>query len=212
MKNLLRGTMVFLALLLVGGCASSNWGWATRGIHPGGTPYTATNGGFTVCFPRGWEFMERTPDEVIGYLTRTNEIDTRLVTIKYTPLADPLPYTQRVLQPGLSSDELAEALIEDLRQGLPPNTLTILERGPASIDGSPGCKVLVRYEVVGMREALKKKIFGPGKPVLMKSFYSTIHDARLFMLMYSAQAGTPYEAGLAGFEETAKSFRFGAVK
>ena len=70
----------------------------------------------------------------------------QILIVKYTGLNDPLPYTHRLPTLNLSPTELASALIEDLRSCESTNDMTILESGPAFLGGSPGCKVIVRFQ------------------------------------------------------------------
>jgi hypothetical protein len=192
MKNKLFGTLFLTLLFSTSGC---QWGWGKRAGHAGGTPYTSLHGAFTICLPTGWTSIETPPGRVMATI---NDFRLQRIIVKYTNLEEPLPYSKRRLEPGISSSELADALIKDLRGDETVTDLTVLERGPASIAGDSGCKVIVRFNNSEL-----------GNTEMIKMFYSCIHESCLYMLIYDARVGHYCDHGLAGFEETVNSFQFG---
>ena len=162
---------------------------------PGEVTFTAMNGGFSVRFPARWIFYESPPNRVQA--TIENPQLSRII-IKYTSLEDPLPNTKLIIKPDLSPSALADAVTEDLRTDETTVGLTVLESGPAIIDGNPAYKVVSRFR---NREL--------GDAEVIKVCYSTIHKSRLYIIMFDARVGQYYDQSFPAFEEAVKTFQFG---
>jgi len=185
-------TALLLALVVTsGGCESAG---RQTPMH-GGEPYTSMHGGFTVRLPVGWTFFESPPDSVQATI---HDVRVQRIIVKYSGLEEPLPWSHRVIAPDLAPTDLTTALTEDVRGDDTISEMKVLESGPATIGGTPGCRFIARFRNQEL-----------GYADMTKTCYAAVHDARLYVLVYDARTGPYYDQGLPAFEETVRSFEFG---
>ena len=173
------------ALLCLSGCQTLQW-------KEGGTPYTAKDGSFTIQIPSGWTYAEERGGHIVG--TRDGFLLQRILLEK-RELKEALPYSKRVLNPGLTPLELAEAIIDDARADRMLLGIEIAENQPETLGGKPGFKLVINFHTAD-KLRVSEEVIG------------CIQGDHLYLLVFSAPTRFYFGRDRAAFEEGAKMFQF----
>ena len=173
--RLLMFTLSALATFWLAGCQIWN---------PGGTPYTAKDGAFTVRPPADWMYATRLGNDLLA--TKDGPVLQQII-VEHRDLKDPLPHSKRTLTASLAPYEVAEAVTDNLRADHSLLGLEIKENVPATVFS-----------------------FHTGEKLrLSEQCYGCLAGGRLWLLRYCAPSRHYFERDQADFEMMVKDFQFG---
>jgi len=178
-------TVVVLALA---SCNSeSHWKRASAPVHTSGPGASALD------VPAGWVY---TLDGDRMFLSRDNPAVHHITLQLQRHEKD----DDRTTDPAQSPAELAEHVIADIKSSGNWSHVEVLENGPATVAGLPGCRLRLRLDARERKQAVTESLdylvgSGPG----------------VYQLTYLAWTGQHFERDLSVFEELAKSFRLDAA-
>jgi hypothetical protein len=173
--------------LLLGGCALDHGPYS-----PAGDRYSSWRlFGADVSFelPPGW--MKANGIEH-GLVATRDGFNLQTLRFRRLTLGTPLPHTRKVLSAGLSPEDLAEILIDDLRSDGSALGLQVLETRPATVAGQPGFRAVFAFK---NSDGLRFKAATAGVLV----------DGYAWQLTYVAAARYYFERDLPLFEKTLAS-------
>jgi hypothetical protein len=156
--------------------------------------YVAAVAGFEVVPPPAWMRSNGRQDETL-VLTRDGTSLQRIV-VGSSEVGKPIGIgaSKRPVQAGMSPQELAELVIDDLRAAESLTAIQILENAPATLSGRRGFRVVASF-----RDAR-------GLPRRL-ALYGLFGGSRLYELFYLAPERHYFARDLPVFEELARSFR-----
>jgi hypothetical protein len=155
--------------------------------------YVAPASGFEVAPPPAWMRLD-IPFEVL-VITRDGTPLQRIV-VGASEVGKPigLGRGKRAVQAGMSPQELAELVIDDMRATEELTELRVIESAPATLSGRSGFRVLAAFHD---GRGLSRRIV----------LYGLVEGPRFYRLFYTAPERYYFERDLPVFEEVARSFR-----
>jgi hypothetical protein len=183
--HLFRMVPIAVALMLLAGCV------AWEAVKP--TAYSNTGAKYSVKFPEGWNQIAIPGGAVIAsaYGPQLQRIE-----VDYSKPKLAFKTQKKDSNPGMEPQELADAVIAELK-ALPENqTLETVHIAPASVGGKPGFRA----------ELASKRTF-QGDAIRYKHIvYGVTNTNGLYVLKYEAPVLHYFERGLPAFEATVASF------
>jgi hypothetical protein len=186
----MRSTLLATALLLAGCVPPRAPLWV-----PSQPAFVAEGAGYEVVPPPGWMRLDAPMEPDVLVLTRDGTQLQRIV-VASTEVGKPLDMGggKRVVTAGMSTHELAELLVDDVRAMEGITELQVLENAPATLAGRDGFRVVVAFrDVSGLRRRV--------------AFLGVVEASRFYRLMYTAAERHYFAADLPVFEEVARSLR-----
>lgn len=195
MKSL---TIILFSMLLLTACVGRQAKWSMVGGLQ-----TVDNEPIEVEWPRAW--MKFTPAEADDnakkegwLLTVTRDgVGLQAIILKKRPIEQGFSNTKKKAAPGMLPQELAELVLDDMRANPNLIDLQVVENSPATLGGTPGYKVNVRY---------RNKAGLPKQTV----HYGCIEKGQLYTLIYEAPQRHYYALDLQTFEMVKDSFKWKA--
>jgi len=164
----------------------------------GCAPFTAVGGkltlpaqGFEVGLPEGWYRAEDVNEALL--LTRVG-LPLQLIRIERVSVGGELPYIKKKFAPDMPPYEAGEIELDDLRATPENSSFELLERGPATVSGRPGFRLLSTWRT---REGLRVK----------QLHYGFLKGKWVYRLIYQAAARYYFDRDLVTFELVRSSFR-----
>jgi PsbP len=175
-------------LLTLAACATARPTWV-----PATTPFTAATTGFEVSVPQDWMQLNAKDRDVL-VITRDGTPLQRIV-VRATDFGKPIGIgeSKRVVTAGMSPQELAEAVVDDLSTGNATD-VRILENTPATLGGHRGFRVVAAARAANGR-AIRAAVYGLAS------------ERRFYVLMFVAPERHYFALDLPTFEALVRSFR-----
>jgi hypothetical protein len=145
---------------------------------------------FSVEIPAGWW----KPEQIDKYLITRDGPFQQYVLIQERPINKPFRHTQKKVRSGMLPQEAAGVIIDELASDRYLANFSVLENGPAVIDGHDGFKILFYYK--------DKK--GTEFKTL---YYGFIRGDSFFNLRYCAAVQDYFEKDLPTFEKMIVTFK-----
>ena len=130
MRNKILTVTWAAAALILAGCQIWN---------PGGVPFTAKNGAFTLRVPARWMFATAFGKD---FTASKDGVILQQIVVEHVALKEALPHSKRELSPTLAPFELAEAVIDDLHSDHTLLSFTVKENTPATLGGKPAFHIV----------------------------------------------------------------------
>ncbi len=158
--------------------------------------YVAPRSGFEIVPPPQW--MRLNAKEEVLVLTHDGTALQRIV-VGTSQVGKPigLGRSKRAAQAGMSPQELAELVVDDLRATEELTDVRVLENAPASLAGRPGFHVVAAYRD-GTGLARRTSIYG------------VVEGGRVYQLAYIAAERHYWARDLPVFEQVVQTFRLRA--
>jgi hypothetical protein len=153
----------------------------------------AVRAGFEVVPPPAWMRLNARDETLV--LTRDGTPLQRIV-VGSSEVGKPIGIgaSKRPVQAGMSPQELAELVIDDIRASESLTAIQVLENAPATLAGRSGFRVVASFHD------------GRGLPRRI-ALYGLVDGARLYEVFYVAPERHYFARDLPVFEELARSFR-----
>jgi hypothetical protein len=183
------GKLALSALLALTACAGRPPLWA-----PAEGPFVAARAGFEVLPPQGWMRMNPGANEVF-VVTRDGMALQRIV-VGASELGKPIGMggSKRPVLAGMSPQELAELVIDDIRAAEALTDVRVLESAPAALAGRRGFRVLA-----GFRDARGL--------ATRAAVYGLVEGERFYRAMYIAPERHYFALDLPMFESVVSTIR-----
>jgi hypothetical protein len=178
-----------IAMALAGGATAKPPAWV-----PAEGTFVADKAGFEVDGPPGWMRFNPPNGTQVFTTTRDGTALQRIVAGS-SEVGKPLGLgeSKRTVAAGMSTAELGELVMDDLRAGEGLADLTLLENAPARVAGYAGFKVDVAFRDRGLKRRA--------------TLHGFLEGSRLYWLYYVAPERHYYAADLATFDKVVASFR-----
>ena len=173
------------ALALAAGCAAARPAWAPVA---GGT-WSPPSGRYALQLPDGW-MLRGEADHV---LASRDGIFLQRIDVGRREVGKPLGGTKKMLARGMLPQEVAEVVQDAIMSSPGMQGTTMLENGPAEVDGRPGFKL-----VFGFKDADGLKL----RAVL----YGVLVEDSLYELAFRAPERHYFGRDLAAFEQVRATF------
>jgi hypothetical protein len=160
---------------------------------PSQPSWVAERSGFEVVPPPAWMRFNGRDDTLV--LTRDGTALQRIV-VGSSDVGKPIGIgaSKRPVQAGMSPQELAELVIDDIRAAESLTAIQILENAPATLSGRSGFRVVASFRD------------GRGLPRRI-ALYGLSDGARLYEVFYVAPERHYFARDLPVFEELVRTFR-----
>jgi len=178
-----------LAIAVAAACATSNPQWV-----PARGSFTPPSGSFSIELPEGW--MRLADSETL--LASRDGVFLQRIDARTRKIEDPLGSTNKKLTPGMSPQEVADAVRDAIGSSASVQEMKVLENLPADLDGRPGFKLVFAYTD---RDGLKMK----------SVVYGALTGDSLYELSYRAAGRHYFDKDLETFEQVRSSFRIRAL-
>lgn len=109
-------------------------------------------------------------------------------------VGDDLPHTRKKIASGMSPQEAADVMADNVRSNQKLLRPLIQSNEPATVGGKPGFKLLYSYET---QEGLRINV----------AYYGSLSDPALYYLMFEAPAQYYFSRDLPVFEKVRQSFK-----
>lgn len=155
--------------------------------------YVAALSGFEVVPPPGWMRFDGRDETLV--LTRDGTALQRIV-VGSSEVGKPIGIgaSKRPIQAGMSPQELAELVIDDIRAAEALTAIQVLENAPATLSGRSGFRVVASFRDA---RGLPRRI----------ALYGLVDGARLYEVFFVAPERHYFARDLPVFEELARTFR-----
>lgn len=155
--------------------------------------YVAARAGFEVVPPPGWMRFNGRDETLV--LTRDGTALQRIV-VGWSDVGKPIGIgaSKRPVQAGMSPQELAELVIDDIRAAEALTAVQVLENAPATLSGQGGFRVVASFKDA---RGLPRRI----------ALYGLVTSARLYEVFLVAPERHYFARDLPVFEELARTFR-----
>ncbi len=175
-----------VVLLVLGGCVA---GWQV--VTP--TPYSNTAGKYSVKFPAGWNQIAVPGGSVVA-----SEFGPQLqsIMVDYSKPKQAFKTQKKDATPGMDPQELADAVIAELKTQPDRQTLETVRVAPAMVGGQPGFRA----------ELASKRTFQGAAIRFRHVVYGVTNTNGLYVLRYEAPVLNYFDRGLPQFEATVASF------
>jgi len=174
------------ALLLLGGCVA---GW--EAVKP--APYANSGAKYSVKFPEGWNQIATPGGAVVASAFGPQ---LQRIEVDYSKPKQAFKSQRKDATPGMDPQELADAVIAELKAQSQGQTLDTVRVAPAMVGGKPG-----------FRAELASKHMFEGDAIRYKQVVYGVTDANgLYVLRYEAPVLHYFDLGLPAFEATVASF------
>ena len=172
---------ILTCLILVCGCASMAQNNSLENLP---------DASFSVTIPDGWW----KPDYIDKYLITKDGPFLQYVLIQERPVNRPFKNTSKKIRSGMLPQEAAGIIVDELASDHFITNFTVIENGPAVIDGHEGFKILFSY---------KNKKGSEFKTL----YYGFIRGDKFYSLRYCAELQHYFEKDLPAFEQIIASFK-----
>lgn len=184
-----RAVVVVAAALVCSGCFYRNdlpWEPIPRPYEWGGWfgPH------FALSLPDGWIKLN---DEDEGVVATRDGFGLQRIAVRRLKVGDDLANTKKKLRRGMSPQELAEVLIDDVRASGERTGVKVLETRPATLAGKSGFRATLAYTEDGL----------PRQEVLA----GILVDDLVWRVNYVAPARHYFALDAKTFDEALESFR-----
>lgn len=155
--------------------------------------YVAPASGFEVVPPPAWMRLD-IPFEV--FLITRDGTPLQRIVVGASEAGKPigLGSGRRAVQAGMSPQELAELVIDDIRATEELTEMRVIESAPATLSGRSGFRVVAAFHD------------GRGLPRRV-ALYGLVEGSRFYRLFYTAPERYYFARDLPVFEQVARSFR-----
>jgi hypothetical protein len=156
--------------------------------------FVAPKAGFELVPPPQWMMAGRGDPEFFG-ITRDGTPLQR-ISARATEVGKPLDLGggRRAVVAGMSAQELAELVVDDLRAADGLTELEVLENAPATLSGREGFRLLAAYRSA---DGLRTRF----------ACYGVLDGGRFYRLSYFAAERHYFDRDLPVFDAIARSFR-----
>jgi hypothetical protein len=185
-----RLALALAAALTLPGCFQETKPWyqLSGGRYDSGNWFGAR---FALDLPEDWMRLEGVED---GLVATRDGFNLQRVTLRKMKFGGDLPYTKKKVTKGMSPQELAEVLLDDLRSNGNVLSLKVLDTRPASLAGQKGFRTTVSFkDGHGLR----------WKGVLC----GVVAESRAWQVSYVAPARHYFDRDLPAFDAAVASLR-----
>jgi hypothetical protein len=181
--------VIALALFVLAACVPPRPAWI-----PAERPFVVAAAGFEVSPPPGW-MRGNFADAQVLVATRDG-LPLQRIAVAATEVGKPIGKgaAKRPVQAGMSPQELAELVIDDLQATNDVTDVRVVENAPATLSGRSAFRVLVSY-----RNAR-------GLP-MGAAVYGLLEAGRFYRIVYIAPKRHYFQLDLPTVEDVARSFR-----
>lgn len=186
MKMLAFRIVPLAALLLLTGCVA---GW--EAVKP--TAYSNGEAKYSVKFPEGWNQIATRGG---GIVASAYGPQLQRIELDYSKPKQAFKSQKKDAAPGMDPQELADAVIAELKASSEGETLDTLHVAPAMVGGKPGFRAELASKHTFQGDAIRYK----------QVVYGVTSANGLYVLRYEAPLLHYFELGLPAFEATVASF------
>lgn len=186
MNTLMTRIAPLAALLLLSGCVA---GW--EAVKP--APYSNGGAKYTVKFPEGWNQIA-TPGG--GVVASAFGPQLQRIEVDYSKLKQAFKSQKKDATPAMDPQELADAVIAELKAQSQGEALDTVRIAPAMVGGKPGFRAELASKHTFEGDAIRYK----------QVVYGVTNANGLYVLRYEAPVLHYYDLGLPAFEATVASF------
>jgi hypothetical protein len=179
--------LVIVGLLPLAGCVA---GWqAVKTV-----PYNNTGAKYSVTFPAGWKQIALPGGRSVVASAYGPQLQS--FQVEYSKHKQAFKSQKKDSNPEMEPQELADAVIAELK-ALPDNqTLETLKVAPAMVGGKPGFRAELASKRTFQGDAIRYK----------QIVYGVTNPNGLYVIKYQAPVLHYYDRDLPAFEATVKSF------
>lgn len=186
MKILIDRMAPLAALLLLSGCVA---GW--EAVKP--TPYSNGGAKYSVKFPGGWNQIA-TPNGAVVASAFGPQLQR--IEVDYSKPKQAFKSQKKDATPDMDPQELADAVIAELKARSQGDTVDTLHIAPATVGGRPGFRAELASKHAFEGDAIRYK----------EVVYGVTNTNGLYVLRYEAPVLHYFDLGLPAFEATVASF------
>ncbi len=162
-----------------------------------GSAAAAPAKGFTVAKPEEWKEI---PDEEEPLVFFTREgWHKQFILVQQRPLSKPFQFTQRQIEKGMTPEQAAEVILNEIAADQNIRDFKLLEKGEVQIAGQRGFRLAFVYT-------------DPDNYIFKINLLGFIHGDSVFGLRYGATSEELFQKDWKTFQEVLQSFKLTARK
>lgn len=158
--------------------------------HPAAGPQQG-HSQFEIDIPPGWQ---RHSTKKFFLIYKKDPL-RQYILVQERPLGLPFEFSNKRLQAGMPSSEVATVVVDELTADKQLFNLAVIEKTPARIQGNEGCRIVFSY---GLGDGSNYKTL----------YYGFIRGESYFSLRFNVSAEKDFEEELQAFNEVIGSLRF----
>lgn len=169
--------------LLIAGCSIPTW-------QPVAGPVQSPKGGFSVQLPQGWAYLNASGADAV--ISSREGPGLQHIRAWVHPLADPMPNSKDTVSSDMTTEQLADAVYEEMVEVEGADLMEIASVAPATLAGNDGFR-------------LEYTFTHTGGPKCRSVLFGAIKGDSLYLIVYRAPARFYFDRDLADFEKAVQS-------